>query len=301
MWISSAVLAASWAGNRYGWGDPVILGLFAVAVVGLIAFIRVELDADEPVVPVRIYRNRNFAVAAGLRFMVGFAMFGAMTFLPQFQQYVQGASATGSGLLMLPMMAGVVTMSIASGRITSRTGKYRMFPIMGSVFMVSGLALLSLITVDSGRVETGVFMFVLGMGLGCMFSSTQTIAQNSVQMSEISAATASVSFMQAIGGSLGVSLFGALYAHTLSSDTHGAFAHGVSLPPSALYSLPQNAIAELQHGITHGAALVFLAAALASVVGLAASLLIKQVELRTGGIPKQVGPTDPATAEVAHV
>jgi EmrB/QacA subfamily drug resistance transporter len=301
LWITSAVLAASWAGTQYGWGSPVILGLFAVAVVGLVSFIRIELDADEPVVPVRIYRNRNFAVAAGLRFMVGFAMFGAMTFLPQFQQYVQGASATGSGLLMLPMMAGVVIMSISSGRITSKTGKYRVFPILGSAFMVTGLALLSLIKVDTGRVETGVFMFVLGLGLGCMFSSTQTIAQNSVQMSEISAATASVSFMQAIGGSLGVSLFGALYAHTLASDTHGAFSHGVSLPPSALASLPHDTAATLQHGITHGASHVFLAAALASIVGLLASLLIKQVTLRGSTIPKQGGPADAAAPDVAHV
>jgi EmrB/QacA subfamily drug resistance transporter len=301
LWITCAVLAASWAGTQYGWGSPVILSLFAVAVVGLVTFIRVELSAAEPVVPLGIYRNRNFAVAAGLRFMVGFAMFGAMTFLPQFQQYVQGASATGSGLLMLPMMAGVVIMSVASGRITSKTGQYRMFPIMGSAFIVTGLVLLSLIKVDTGRVETGVFMFVLGMGMGSMFSSTQTIAQNSVQISEISSATASVSFMQAIGGSLGVSLFGALYAHTLSADTHGAFAHGVSLPPSALPSLPQNAADALQHGITHGASLVFLAAGLASIVGLAASLLIKQVALRTGGIPQQAGPTDTTASAPAHV
>jgi hypothetical protein len=167
--------------------------------------------------------------------------------------------------------------------------------------MVTGLALLSLIKVDTGRVETGIFMFVLGLGLGCMFSSTQTIAQNSVQMSEISAATASVSFMQAIGGSLGVSLFGALYAHTLSNDTHGAFSHGVSLPPSALATLPHDAAAALQHGITHGASLVFLAAALASIVGLLASLLIQQVALRGSVIPKQAGPADAAAPDVAHV
>jgi len=300
VWISSAVLAASWAGTQYGWGSPVILGLFAVAVFGLVSFIRVERRATEPIMPPHIFANRNFTVAAGLRFMVGFAMFGAMTFLPQFQQYVQGASATASGLLMLPMMAGVVIMSIASGRIIAATGKYRAIPIFGSACIVAGLALMSLIRVDSGRVETGAFIFVLGLGMGAMFSSTQTIAQNSVGMADISSATATVSFMQAIGGSLGVSLFGALYARTLAEDTNGAFSHGVSLPPSALASLPQSAAHTLQFGITDGATSVFLAAAIASLIGLAASLLVKQVALR-GGIPKQGGPSDAATADLAHV
>jgi EmrB/QacA subfamily drug resistance transporter len=300
VWISSAVLAASWAGTQYGWGSPVILSLFAVAVVGLVSFIRVEQRAAEPIMPPHIFANRNFTVAAGLRFMVGFAMFGAMTFLPQFQQYVQGASATASGLLMLPMMAGVVIMSISSGRIIAATGKYRAIPILGSILIATGLALMSLIRVDTGRVETGAFIFVLGLGMGAMFSSTQTIAQNSVGMTDISSATATVSFMQAIGGSLGVSLFGALYAHSLAGDTNGAFSHGVSLPPSALLSLPKAAVDSLQFGITDGATNVFLVAAIASVIGVAASLLVKQVALR-GGIPKQAGPSDAAAPDMAHV
>jgi EmrB/QacA subfamily drug resistance transporter len=300
VWISSAVLAASWAGTQYEWGSPVILGLFAVAVVGLVSFVQVERRADEPIMPPHIFANRNFTVAAGLRFMVGFAMFGAMTFLPQFQQYVQGASATASGLLMLPMMAGVVIMSITSGRVIAATGRYRAIPIVGATFIATGLALMSLIRVGTGRVETGAFIFVLGLGMGAMFSSTQTIAQNSVGMSDISAATATVSFMQAIGGSLGVSLFGALYAHSLAGDTNGAFSHGVSLPPSALLTLPRAAIDSLQFGITDGATNVFLAAALASVVGVAASLLVKQVALR-GGIPKQTGASDASTPAPAHV
>jgi EmrB/QacA subfamily drug resistance transporter len=298
-WITSAVLATSWAGTEYSWGSPVILGLFALAALGLAAFIRTELRAAEPVVPVRVFAIRNFALAASLRFMVGFTLFGAMTFLPQFQQYVQGASATKSGLLMLPMMAGVVTMSLTSGRVVSKTGKYRLFPIAGSALIITGLSLLSLIRVDTGRVEAGVFMFILGLGMGCMFSTTQVIAQNSVPLSDISSATATTSFMQSIGGSLGISLFGALYAHTLAADTGGRFANGLSVPPSELSKLPGSVVNAVQHGITDGATNVFLVAALASVVGLIGSLFIKQVTLR-GSIPRQASAPEDSAMDVAH-
>jgi hypothetical protein len=201
---------------------------------------------------------------------------------------------------MLPMMAGVVTMSITSGRVVSRTGKYRVFPIVGSALMITGLGLLSLLRVDTGRVETGVFMFVLGLGLGCMFSSTQTIAQNSVELSDISSATATTSFMQSIGGSLGISLFGALYAHTLAADTGGQFARGLSLPPDALKKMPAAAVSALQHGIADGATNVFAVAACATIVGLIGSVFIKQVQLR-GTIPRQstAAPETPAPAAAA--
>jgi MFS family permease len=300
-WITSAVLATSWAGTQYSWTSPVILGLFTFALVGLARFIWVELHVAEPVVPLRVFANRNFAVASGLRFMVGFGMFGAMTFLPQYQQYVQGASATDSGLLMLPMMAGVVLMSLTSGRVISKSGKYRVFPIAGSVLMIAGLGLLSLLGVDTGRVETGVFMFVLGLGMGCMFSSTQTIAQNSVPLTDISSATATTSFMQSIGGSLGISLFGALYAHTLTADTGGQFGKGLSLPPNALKSMPHAVVATLQAGIADGATNVFAVAACVSILGLVGSLFIKQVQLR-GSIPKQGSAvSEAATKDIAHV
>ncbi len=299
-WITSAVLATSWAGTQYSWTSPVILGLFAFALAGLARFIWVELHVAEPVVPLRVFTNRNFAVASGLRFMVGFGMFGAMTFLPQYQQYVQGASATESGLLMLPMMAGVVLMSLTSGRVISKSGKYRIFPIAGSALMIAGLGLLSLLGVDTGRVETGGFMFVLGLGMGCMFSSTQTIAQNSVPLSDISSATATTSFMQSIGGSLGISLFGALYAHTLTADTGGQFGKGLSLPPDALKSMPHAVVATLQGGIADGATNVFAVAAAVSILGLVGSLFIKQVQLR-GSIPKQGAAAPEPVKDIAHV
>ncbi|HEX3828717.1 MAG TPA: MDR family MFS transporter [Sporichthyaceae bacterium] len=299
-WITSAVLATSWAGTQYSWGSPVILGLFALAAAGLARFIWVELHVAEPVVPLRVFANRNFAVASGLRFMVGFGMFGAMTFLPQYQQYVQGASATQSGLLMLPMMAGVVLMSLTSGRVISKSGKYRIFPIAGSALMIAGLGLLSLLGVDTGRVETGAFMFVLGLGMGCMFSSTQTIAQNSVPLTDISSATATTSFMQSIGGSLGISLFGALYAHTLTADTGGQFGKGLSLPPDALKSMPHTVVATLQAGISDGATNVFAVAACVSILGLVGSLFIKQVQLR-GSIPKQGTAAPEPVMDIAHV
>jgi hypothetical protein len=202
---------------------------------------------------------------------------------------------------MLPMMAGVVIMSLTSGRVISRTGNYRVFPIAGSALMVAGLGLLSLLTVDTGRVETGAFMFVLGLGMGCMFSSTQTIAQNSVPLSDISSATATTSFMQSIGGSLGISLFGALYARTLAADSGGTFAHGVSLPPEALRTMPRAAVSALQAGIADAATDVFAVAACATIAGLIGSVFIKQVQLR-GSIPKQgAGAADTGLKDVAHV
>lgn len=147
---SALILATSWGGSAYAWGSPVILGLFAGGAVALALFCLVEFRAAEPMLPMRLFRNPVFTVCSILSFIVGFAMLGAMIFLPTYLQYVDGDSATLSGVRTLPMVLGLLVASIFSGNVVSKTGQYRMFPIVGSLIMAVGLFLLSRMGPDSG-------------------------------------------------------------------------------------------------------------------------------------------------------
>src|SRR5262249_46646058 len=145
--ITALVLITTWGGNEYAWGSPQILGLAATTVVSLVAFGFVERRAAEPILSLALFKNRNFALISGVGFLLGFTMFGAMNFIPLFQQTVQGSSATNSGLLLLPLMLGMMVVSIVVGRVITSTGRYRIFPIAGGVVMVAGLGLLTMIDV----------------------------------------------------------------------------------------------------------------------------------------------------------
>jgi MFS family permease len=248
-----------------------------------------------------VFRSLNFSLVVALSFIVGFAMFGGMTFLPQYQQYVQGASATNSGLLLLPMMVGIIMSSLTAGQVSSRTGHYKTFPILGPILMTIGLLLLSTMGVHTSRTVTGVFMFVMGLGMGQLFQITMLIAQNSVPMKDIGSATAASTFLRSMGGSIGVSMLGAVYAHRLANTLHdqlGAanpLGSGAELSPAMVRKMPQDVIDALQLGITHGASAVFLWGALIAVPGVLIGLFIKQVPLRGSGPAKASGEGVPTT------
>src|SRR6201991_1083667 len=158
-------LATSWGGNTYAWGSPMIIGLFVGSLVALGAFVAVELRAQEPILPMRLFREPVFAVCCALSFVVGFAMLGALTFLPTFMQFVDGVSATTSGLHTLPMVVGLLTMSMGSGVIVGRTGRYKIFPVAGTAVMAIGFVLLSRMGPDTSTVLQSVYLVVLGAGI----------------------------------------------------------------------------------------------------------------------------------------
>ena len=219
---TSIVLVTTWGGSEYAWGSPEIIGLAVVGVAAVAAFLWAESRAVEPMLPLHLFRIRNFSLVAALSFLVGLAMFGAITFLPLYQQTVQGASATVSGLLLTPMMIGVMVTSIIAGQVTSKTGRYKILPILGSVGMGAGMFLLTLLGPATSRVTSGLFLVVLGLGMGLLMQTTSLMAQNSVELKDIGVASSSRIFFQQIGGSIGVSVFGALFAKQLTDSLSAA-------------------------------------------------------------------------------
>ncbi|AIJ20590.1 MDR family MFS transporter [Amycolatopsis methanolica] len=208
-------LVTSWGGTEYAWTSPVIIAMAVGSVVLLVAFVLVELRAEEPMLPMRLFRGRVFSVAGILSFVVGFAMLGGITYLPTYLQRVQGASATESGLRMLPLVAGIMITSLVSGVVISRTGRYRVFPIAGSLVLALGLYLLSHLDATTSFWVTSAYMVVLGLGLGCTMQVPTIVVQNTADYADLGVATSGVSFLRTLGSSFGVAVFGSIYANNL--------------------------------------------------------------------------------------
>jgi EmrB/QacA subfamily drug resistance transporter len=289
--ITALVLITTWGGNQYAWRSWQILGLAGLALVTLTLFVRVERRAAEPILSLGLFRNRNFTLSAMIGFLLGFTMFGAINFLPLFQQVVQGASATNSGLLLLPMMGGMLTTSLVAGQLITRTGRYRIFPILGGLFMVLGMVLLSTMTVTTTKTMTSLFMVVLGMGMGFLMQTTMLISQNSVEQKDLGVASSAATFFRSIGGSFGVSLFGAIFNRVLLDDIASrlgqtaatAISSGgrlAGLTPDKLKALPANVSSALLDGIATGTSSVFFWATFIAVLVPVAAVFIKHVPLR---------------------
>ncbi|MGW1259472.1 MFS transporter [Streptomyces sp. NPDC002513] len=226
------VLLTSWGGTEYAWGSHVILGLGAGAALAVALFLVAERFAAEPLIPLRLFRDSVFNVTALVGLVIGVALFGAASYLPTFLQMVDGASATGSGLLMLPMMAGVVGASIIGGQLVSRTGRYKVFPVLGSAVAAVGMWLLSRLDVDTPRLQYSVWMAVLGAGIGMVMPVLVLAVQNSVRPADLGTATSANNYFRQIGGSVGAAVFGTLFANRLA----GALEQ--RLPPHAGARLP---------------------------------------------------------------
>ena len=228
---ASFVLFTSLGGTTYRWGSApiIILGVVGFAFVGVFAM--VERHAAEPVLPLHLFRIRTFSVTSVVGFIIGFAMFGAITYLPAFFQVVKGLSPTASGIELLPLMAGLLVVSIGSGQIIARTGKYRLFPIAGSALATLGLYLFSTMgPAPRLRCSRRIYMVVLGMGLGGVMQVLVIIVQNAVPQSELGVATSGATFFRSIGGSFGTAIFGAIFANVLVGNL-ASHLHGLSLPP----------------------------------------------------------------------
>ncbi|MGW4986191.1 MFS transporter [Streptomyces mirabilis] len=238
------VLLTSWGGTEYAWGSRVIMGLGAGALVATVLFFVAERFATEPLIPPRLFKDGVFNITALVGLVVGVALFGAASYLPTFLQMVDGASATESGLLMLPMMGGIVGASVVCGQLISRTGRYKIYPVLGSALSVLGMWLLSRLEVDTPRLQYSVWMAVLGTGIGMVMPVLVLAVQNSVRPADLGTATSANNYFRQIGGSVGAAIFGTLFAHRLSDALADRLPPRTGLPdpqsitPQLVYSLP---------------------------------------------------------------
>jgi EmrB/QacA subfamily drug resistance transporter len=286
--LTAIVLAASLGGNSYAWGSSFIVGLGVAGVLLLVAFVFVERRAAEPVLPPRLLSNRVFVVTGAVGFVVGFALFGAVTYLPLFLQVVKGASPTGSGLQLLPLMGGLLITSIASGQLITRTGRYKPFPIAGTAVMTLGLYLLSTMDPSSSRVEISLFMFILGLGLGMVMQVLILAVQNAVDYADLGVATSGATLFRSIGGSLGTAVLGAIFSNRLSSELRsvlpaGAAGHantGATVNPKEIAGLAPLLRDGYLHAFTNSLSTVFLVASAFAIVAFALSWFIRQLPLR---------------------
>jgi EmrB/QacA subfamily drug resistance transporter len=224
------VLVASLGGTTWAWGSAQIIGLVVLAVVLLVAFVAAERRAAEPVLPLKLFRMRTFTLVAVISFVIGFAMFGAMTYLPTFLQVVHGITPTMSGVHMLPMVFGLLITSTGSGQIVSRTGRWKVFPIAGTALTVVGLLLLHLLSENSSTWTMSLCFVVFGAGLGLVMQVLVLIVQNSVGYEDLGVATSGATFFRSIGASFGVAVFGTVFTNRLTGKLEDALS-GRSLPP----------------------------------------------------------------------
>jgi EmrB/QacA subfamily drug resistance transporter len=309
---TAVVLATSWGGTTYAWSSPVIIGLFAGAAVVLGLWYYSARHAAEPVLPLRLFKNSVFTVSAAISLAAGFAMFGALSYLPLFLQVVHGVSPTISGVYLLPMVLGLLITSIGSGQIIARTGRYKVFPIIGTGLMAVALYLLSTLDESTPTWQMNVYFFILGFSLGLVLQVLVIAVQNTASYRDLGAATSGVTFFRSIGGSFGVSVFGAIFANQLTSRLTGAL-RGKTLPKgfsvtsvqsntAALKALP----ADLRQAILHAYSLalhpVFLTAVPVAGVAFVLAWFLREVPLRSSaGEPTPAGQTLRASASAADL
>jgi EmrB/QacA subfamily drug resistance transporter len=286
---TSLVLLTTLGGTTYRWASAPIIILAVAGVVLLAAFVLAERRAAEPVLPLRLFANRVFSVSSAIGFVVGFAMFGAITYLPQYMQVVKGASPTISGLRIVPLMAGLLLTSIVSGILISRWGRYKIFPILGTAIMTAGMYLLSMLGVGTGTLASSAYMFVLGVGIGAVMQVLVIAVQNVVPYQDLGAATSGVTFFRSIGGSFGTAVFGAIFTGQLSGNlarylagkpVPAGFNPSAGASPAALAKLPPAVHAGFIQAYATSLHTVFLVAVPISAVAFALSWLLKEVPLR---------------------
>ncbi|WP_329113796.1 MDR family MFS transporter [Streptomyces sp. NBC_01353] len=292
---SALILATSWGGNEYAWTSGAIIGLFAGGLIALALFCWVETRAAEPMLPMRLFANPVFTVCSVLSFVVGFAMLGSMTFLPSYLQYVDGDSATVSGIRTLPMVVGLLIASIYSGNVVSKTGTYRIFPIVGCLVMGVGLFLLSLMGTGTSAWLESLYMFVLGAGIGLCMQVLTIAVQNTVEYADLGTATSGVTFFRTLGSSFGTAVFGTIYANSLEPNLAQGVREAVAIAgpgqdpaaiataatsPSGVHGLPDDVAAPIVEAYADTLHTVFLWTVPVAAIGFVVALFLKQVKLR---------------------
>jgi EmrB/QacA subfamily drug resistance transporter len=286
--LSAIVLVASLGGTTWPWGSTETIVAAACGVILLGVFVVIERAAIEPVLPPRLLRDRVFSVGSTLSLVVGFAMFGSITFLPLYFQTVDAASPTSAGLRLLPMMAGLLTMSITSGQLISRWGRYRVFPIIGTALMVVGLLLLSRLGIGTSAGESALYLLVLGLGLGSVMQVLVLAVQNAVSYQMLGAATSGVTLFRGIGGSLGAAVFGTIFSSRLVSQLrgalHGSLGHQIAtggrLTGTQVARLPAPVRGLYEEAYVHALRPVFIAAAGVAAIGFLLAWTLPERQLR---------------------
>jgi EmrB/QacA subfamily drug resistance transporter len=285
-------LATSWGGTTYPWSSPTIIGLFAASAAALGIFVWVESRSSgpesAPILPTRLFANPVFTVCCVLSFVVGFAMLGALTFLPTYMQFVDGVSATTSGLRTLPMVAGMLSTSIGSGVLVGRTGRYKIFPVAGTAVMALAFFLMSRMDPSTSALLQSVYLFILGAGIGSCMQVLVLIVQNTSSFEDLGVATSGVTFFRTIGSSFGAAIFGSLFTNFLHSRIGAALAASGASPaaansPEALHRLPRAVAAPIVSAYAASLTQVFLWAVPVALVGFTVALFLREVPLRDIG------------------
>ncbi|HEY8447580.1 MAG TPA: MDR family MFS transporter [Thermomicrobiales bacterium] len=305
--VTSLLLYLNWAGDAFGWTAPKSLVLVAVAVVLAAAFVYVESRAKEPIIPLRLFQNAVFRIGNIFGFLSGMAMFGAIIFLPLYLQGVKGMSPTRSGLSMLPVVIGILTSSISSGRLISRTGRYKIFPIAGSAILIVAILLFSRLQVSTPYWKIAIFAFLFGLGLGMTLQTIVVAVQNAVEMRDLGTATSSTTFFRSLGGAIGAAIFGAVLGirldHYLGEAVAGLPTSGASLEANNIQAM--QALKGPERDFVLGAFTnaiddVFLACLPFIVLALIVALFLEERPLRSG--PTHRAPSDrTANQEVISV
>ena len=254
--VTAVILMTTWGGTQYRWGSATIIGLALAGAALLLAFCIVETKVAEPIIPLHLFRNRTFSSASGVGFITGFIMFGAIIYLPLYLQTVHGATPTASGLELLPWVAGMLVTFIVSGRLVTSTGRYKIFPIIGSAILTVGLALVSRLGPHTTFTQTSIDMFVVGLGVGLIMQVLVVAVQNSVPYAQLGVATSTASFFRSIGGAFGGN-------------------------PAQINRLPVAQRAVYVNAFSHALQDVFLVAVPFAVLGCVLSIVMKEIPLRT--------------------
>jgi EmrB/QacA subfamily drug resistance transporter len=285
--LASVTVVADLGGMAFAWSSPFIIGMMVSAAVALALFIVVEQRAAEPVLPPRLFTQRTFTIGTLVGLIVGFALFGSVTYMPIFLQVVRGASPTRSGLQMVPMMLGMLLTSIVSGQVISRTGRYRLFPIAGTAIMTVGLFLLSRLDAGSSAAQASGLMMVLGLGMGMVMQVLVIAVQNAVDYKDLGVATSGTTLFRLIGGSVGTAILGAIFASQLSSRLAGLAPEGSpsgmsagGTSAAALERLSPAVRAAYSQAFAESLDTVFLVASLVCATGFLLALFLPERPLR---------------------
>ncbi|MEX2503459.1 MAG: MDR family MFS transporter [Egicoccus sp.] len=284
--VVSLLLATEWGGNDYAWNSPTILALLIGGATAAVLFVLRQAVATQPILPLRLFSNRTFALSSAASVIVGAAMFGGIVFLPVYLQLVTGASATNAGLLLTPLMAGMLVTSIVAGRVITRTGRYKAFPVVGTVITSGALLLLSTLGQDTSRLVSSAYMVLLGVGLGMVMQVLVLAVQNDVPAGDLGVATASVAFFRSLGGSIGTAVFGSLMATRLATELAARVPAGADLgdaargTPSAVLALPPLLQDAVVTSYAEAISMVFMIAAPLALIGVVLAALLPEKPLR---------------------
>src|SRR5439155_24171579 len=266
--VCCVLLGLSWGGQEgHPWGSAQIIGLFVAGGILSVAFLFVETRASEPILPLRLFRRATFSIANAAGFILGFAMFGSIIYVPLYLQIVKGATPTKSGLLMLPMMVGIIGASVISGRVISRIGRYKWFPVAGTLIMAAGLVMFTQLGVDTPLWHSFLYMIVIGVGLGLAMQPLILAVQNALDLRDMGAGTSAATFFRSLGGSVGVAALGAVLSNQLGA------APSIN-DPASLRKLPPAALTQIQHIFVHALHPIFLVAGLVSLLAVALCLML---------------------------